>query len=323
MPDTPFMIGAYGMIVDVSYNGFASPGQATVGLVPNIATGEATNAYSVRDSSLPPVSQPTILSSGAPSPGPWIVTKLLPGAVLQLTGGGEYDLVSGASALQGIGTSNPQTSPLGSGARGSIQVDLVTGTAGTVQGVAFIVGNVNSTTMYAGISLDTQNRPNFFITDNTGTTQVQGTPSGSAIPSGVVLQIRLFWDANGAVAFFINGVTQAFTAPSGPWSPFVPVAVLYGQAANGFGTQTAFLGRLNKTQVGTSSGGLIPPFQPEPVGATMQGSSNLTVTARPVRGVASSISGSSSLTSTAGVQRGAHATISGVATVTAAGTLTT
>lgn len=236
MPDTPFMIGANGLIADVSYNGFASPGMASVGLVPNIATGQTPN-------------------TNVPTPGPWIVTQLLPGSVMQLTGGGEVDLVSGSNALLGIGEGNPSSPLLGAGIRGSLQADLVTGAAGTVQGLAFVVGNVGPTTMYAGVSLDTANRPNFFITDNTGTIQVHGTPTGSAILPGTPLQLRLFWDASGLVlldfaAFLINGVAQSYTAPSGAWTPFIPVAVLYGSGAQGFG-QTAFTGRFNKVQIGT------------------------------------------------------------------------
>ena len=67
MPDTPFMIGANGMIADVSFNGFAQ-GYATVGQQPVIATGETPNL------------------GNAPSPGPWGVTQLLPGSLVQLTG---------------------------------------------------------------------------------------------------------------------------------------------------------------------------------------------------------------------------------------------
>ena len=237
MPDTPFMIGANGMIADVSFNGFAQ-GYATVGQQPVIATGETPNL------------------GNAPSPGPWGVTQLLPGSLVQLTGGGEYDLVSGASAFQGVGSGNPEPSVL-SGIRGSIQVDLVTGAAGTVQGLAFMVGDVGPTTMYAGISLDTSNRPTFAITDNTGAVKAQGAPSGSAIASGTPLQLRLFWDSTGLLlsaytAFLINGTPQAVGAVSSAWASFSPVAVLYGRGAQGFSTYTTFLGRFNKVQAGNS-----------------------------------------------------------------------
>ena len=208
MPDTPFMIGANGMIADVSYNGFAA-GYATVGQQPAIATGESPNV------------------ADAPAPGPWGVSQLLPGSLVQLTGGGEYDLTEGSSALQDIGTGNPSP-PVLNGARGSIQVDLVTGTVGTGQGLAFVVGNIGPTTMYAGISLDTSNRPTFTITDNTGTPKAEGAPSGAALASGVPLQLRLFWDSTGAVlpafaAFLVNGVYQAVTILASPWTSFVPV----------------------------------------------------------------------------------------------------
>lgn len=236
MPDTPFMIGANGLIADVSFNGFASPGMATVGLVPNIATGETPN-------------------TNTPTPGPWVVTQLLPGSVIQLTGGGEYDLISGANGLQGVGDGNPSSPVLGAGIRGSMQVDYVTGTAGGAQGLLFVVGNVGPSTMYVGLSLDSSNRPTFTITDDTGTPKVEGTPSGSAVPAGVPFQLRLFWDATGIVlpsfvAFLVNGVAQAFTPASGAWTPFVPTAVLYGRGAVSFG---AFTGRLNKVQVGTNA----------------------------------------------------------------------
>jgi hypothetical protein len=281
MPDTPFMIGYNGFIADLSYNGFAAPGQATVGLVPNIATGETPN-------------------TNTPSPGPWGVTQLLPGSVIQLTGGGQYNLVSGASALQGIGTG---TGPALSGVRGSIQVDIVTGAAGTAQGLAFIVGDLGPTTLYAGISLDASNRPNFSITNNSGVVVVHGTPSGSAFPANVALQLQLFWDSGtGSVSFVVNGVAQSFTPASGPWAPFVPISILYGRGANGFGTLSAFTGRLNKVQLGNSTGGLPAPashYIPEFDTVSIAGASTLTATATTAHVATSSVAASSSVSAAA------------------------
>lgn len=245
MSDAPFMIGANGLIVDTSLNGFA-PGYATVGQQPNIAPGETPNF------------------GNAPTPGPWVVTQLLPGAVLQLRGGGEYDIVTGQSPQLGIGSG---ASPLIGGTMGSMQVDIVTGTAGTIQGLAFITIPIGATpTAYLGIWLDASNRPSFTITDALGVTKAVGAPAGSAIPSGTVLQLRLFWDSTGTVipsrvAFFSNGVAQPLGAVSASWTAFQPASVLYGTGAV-FSTFTSFLGRFNKLQVGSGAVPTTSPIQP-------------------------------------------------------------
>lgn len=247
MSDAPFMIGANGLIVDTSFNGFA-PGYATVGVQPNIAPGESPNF------------------GQAPTPGPWIVTQLLPGASIQLVGGGEYDLPSTSrSPMQGIGSGS---NPLLGGTVGSMQVDIVTGAAGTIQGLGFEVNTIDSSspTAYVGIWLDASNRPSFTITDVNGVTKAVGAPTGAAIPSGTVLQLRLFWDSTGTiipgfVVFLANGVVQPLGAVTGPWTGFTPTSILYGSGAV-FSTFTSFVGRFNKFQASPAATPTTSPIQP-------------------------------------------------------------
>ena len=250
MSDAPFMIGANGLIFDTSFNGMP-PGYATVGTQPNVAPGESPNF------------------GDTPTPGPWIATQLLPGALVQLVGGGQFNLLSTArSPMQGIGNgSNPQIG----GNMGSIQVDVTVGAlGGGPQGLGFLTlpaGNVP--TAYLGIWVSSANQPSFTITDVNGVVQAVGAPSGSTIPAGTPLSIRLFWDATGTqlpsyVAFYSNGVAQPLGAVTGPWTPFQPASVLYGRGANGFGTPTfnLFPGRLNKFQAGNSPNPTTSPIQP-------------------------------------------------------------
>jgi hypothetical protein len=239
MPDTPFMIGANGMIADVSFNGLPA-GYATVGQQPAIGTGETPNL------------------ADTPSPGPWSVSQLLPGALVQLRGGGEVDLSTGSqSPMLAIGSGSNPT--LG-GTAGSLQLDLVTGAAGSATPVVYLssqVGLVTVPTLYIGVFLDSTNRPTFTITDAFGAIKAQGSPSGSAIPAGVVLQLRLFWDSTGNVlpgyvSFYINGVPQALGTISGPWTAFQCLAVYYGRGAK-VGGGNPFTGVLNKLQASNSA----------------------------------------------------------------------
>jgi hypothetical protein len=240
------MIGANGLIIDASFNGYG-PGYATVGVQPNIGPGESPNF------------------GQAASPGPWRVTQLLPGAIVQVRGGGEYDLLSTArSPMLGIGNGS---SPQLGGTMGAIQVDLTTGVAGTVQGLGFLTSPTGGTpTSYIGVWLDASNRPSFTVTDVNGITKAVGAPSGSALPAGVPLQLRLFWDSTGTVlpsfvAFLVNGVVQVVGAVTGPWGAFQPTSVLYGRGAV-FSTYTSFVGALHKVQAGNSPNPTSSQIQP-------------------------------------------------------------
>lgn len=247
MSDGPFMIGANGLIVDVSTNGYG-PGYATVGTQPVIATGETPNF------------------GDAPSPGPWRVTQLLPGALVQLRGGGEYDLLSTArSPFLAIGTG---TAPQLGSTTGSVQLDITTGAAGTPVNLAWLAPYTNLSTppeVFVELFLDAQNRPSFEITDVNGNSVAVGAPSGSAVLSGTYLQIRLFWDSRGAVlpsyvAFLINGVAQTVGAVTGPWTGFQPAAVYYGRGAALGGP--SFDGQFHKFQAGNYAAPTSSPIQP-------------------------------------------------------------
>lgn len=171
------------------------------------------------------------------SPGsPATVTSLLPGGILQLVGTGEFDLIG---------------NQLG-GARGALQVDLVTGTAGTNQALAFLLQTAGVSTIYLGFSLDTTNRPKFIITDVSGTQVAAGSLSGAAIAAGTPLSLRLFWDSAGSVfppfvAWTVNGIAQTVsTLPSTPWKPFFPSTIICGQG--GPGSNVDFVGQLGRVQ---------------------------------------------------------------------------
>jgi hypothetical protein len=235
MSDAPFMIGANGLILDTSFNGLPQ-GQATVGLQPNIAPGESPNP-------------------GGSTPGPWIVSQLLPGAIVQLVGGGEYDLLSTArSPMLGNGSS-PQ---LG-GTTGSIQVDLVTAAGGAGQPIVYLVAQTglnSAPVQYVGVFLDPSNRPTFTITDALGAIKAQGSLTTPTYAAGTRLQIRLFWDSTGTVlpayaALLVNGTALPLGTVTGPWQGFQPAAVIYGRGVSSVGG-APFAGQLLKVQVGNS-----------------------------------------------------------------------
>jgi hypothetical protein len=239
MSDAPFMIGANGLILDTSFNGLPQ-GQATVGLQPNIAPGESPNP-------------------GGSTPGPWIVSQLLPGAIVQLVGGGEYDLLSTArSPMLGIGNGS---SPQLGGTTGSIQVDLVTsaGGGGVGQPLVYLVAQtgLNSAPVeYVGVFLDPSNRPTFTITDANGVIKAQGSLTTPTYAAGTRLQIRLFWDSTGTVlpsyaALLVNGTAQPLGTVTGPWQGFQPAAVIYGRGMSSVGG-SPFAGQLLKVQVSNS-----------------------------------------------------------------------
>jgi hypothetical protein len=209
------MISPAGFIVDTSFNGLPLAGRASAGLVPNIATGQSPNF--------------TI----SPTPGPWIVTQLLPGGIVQLNGpGGQFELTGQLSGKQG-----------------SIQVDCAAGIApSATQGLAFIVGNVQPTTEYIGIFLSGTNGPGFVATDVNG--NVLYSESSGTYATGATLQLQLFWNSGtGTFEFYVNGVAQTVTYSGGSWTPFVPVAVVYGSQAITFDSLNPFVGRMNKVQV--------------------------------------------------------------------------
>ena len=218
------------------------------------------------------------------APGTGIVTQLLPGATVQLRGGGEFDL----------------TGQLG-GARGSLQVDLVTGAAGSAQGLAFLVGNLNPTSTYLGISLDTSNRPTFTITDVQGATKAHGSPSGSALAAGVVLSIVVAWDASGSASFTVGGVAQPVVVV-GPWTAFSPVAVLYGAAgAAAVPGMSAFVGKFNKVQTGNVSGlnqAVASFFGPVAENVRLAGASAMTATAKVAGKAQAALHGAASISAT-------------------------
>jgi hypothetical protein len=217
------MLGFGGMVADISLNGMASPGNATVGQVPNIAPGETSN-------------------TNVPVPGPWGVTQLLPGAVVQLSGSGQYVIPTGMNPIQGIGALGGQ---LLGGAGGSMQVDIAVGTAAATQGVLYLIGS--STSQYMGISLGASNTPSMTIADANGTSVVSQAGTGT-FAAGQVIQVRMFWNSTtGATSISVNGKFVGDKVSA--WTPWVPQSILYGNVPTGFGGLTQpFAGRLIKVQ---------------------------------------------------------------------------
>jgi len=230
MSDAPFMIGANGLIVDTSFNGMP-PGYATVGVQPNIAPGESPNL------------------GDAPTPGPWVATRLLPGAIVQLRGAGQYNLPTGAaSPLQGIGAPG---APVLGGVRGSMQIDFVgAGNTTGIQTLALLAGATPASQILG--SFVAAGALGLVVLDATGAVVISAS-SGVSLTG--VHTVRIFWDsAAGSAQLYLDG-TLIF-AHTGSWTPFAPTSVLYGNVtltANAPGSLVPFLGTLLKVQVSNSA----------------------------------------------------------------------
>ena len=264
MSDAPFIISPAGFIMDLNWN----PSGPQNGFA-NLSPGHNPNKTP---------------SSGR---GPGAVTPPLPGAVVQLVGTGEFPVVGQLN-----------------GPRGTIQANFVTGTAGPAQAIAMLIGDTAPITQFLGITIDSQNRPKFEITDSTGALIAYSTPSGAAVPSGTPFQISLSWDATGLflssyIFFMINNIpiaTTIITMPSTGWSPFVPVAML--GSVGGYGSLNSFGGSLIKMQASNAviTESPIPHGHPLPDGALIHGDSAVTATLTSHLTLATTVVGAASVT---------------------------
>jgi hypothetical protein len=227
MSDTPFIIGANGMIANVNWNP-SGPQNAFAGISPG-KNPNGTPAVSIN-----------------PGPGPWAVSQLLPGASIQVFGASAYDLPSGARSPQlAIGQGSQV---FVSGTRGGMQVDFTAGVGASDMGLAFLVGATDAQAI--GIQLIATNEPSFFVSDVNGVTVLTQT-SLTSLVAGSVNTLKLFWDSGtGVISLFINGV-QFPTTLVPPWHPFVPTILYTGNAVPaGVGAVTnSFDGTVGLSQV--------------------------------------------------------------------------
>jgi hypothetical protein len=234
MSDTPFVLGANGMIANVNW-----------------APEGYQNGHGNIDSGYDPNATPAVPAATS-GPGPWAVVQQLKGGDIMLRGAGEYDFPSTSRSPQLALGQGSET--FVSGTRGSFQVDFIAGTnVGDNEGLAFLVGNVSpAPTQYLGLSLATaSNTPTIKITDSTGAVVITATAAATVIAAGTYVQARVYWDsALGTVALYINGVAQVLTYTATPWTPFVPIATLYGNVPTTFASLTAaFTGKFGTLQV--------------------------------------------------------------------------
>lgn len=195
--------------------------------------------------SAPTYTTPTTAFS---SMGSLVVAQIVPGLFLRTAGVGETPIASAA----------PLT-------RGTMEVQYITGTAGSAQALALFEPVESGLTGYRfGMAVDSTNRPFVLMYDAIGNVVGRTTPSGSAIPVGVRVVARLAWDSTQAIqgvrfaSFRVNGQF----VPSGEWTtnPTVTWAPMLGgvlEAGMAYTTQTLsdFAGTLLSIQAGN---GVVP-----------------------------------------------------------------
>ena len=170
---------------------------------------------------------------------PWSVTPLLKGATIQDRGIGNRDIVF-------------------AGIRGTLEVYLTTGAAGTVQAPALLVKTMDVYPVGLAIGLDATNRPYAILYDNSGAIVGESMPSGAAIPAGTPLVIRLAWNSTapvdgGKYAYLtVNGAPipaaewVAGTDPVAAWTSYRVNGMMLGEIIGPF---SAFTGTLHKAQL--------------------------------------------------------------------------
>lgn len=151
--------------------------------------------------------------------------------------------------------------PLAPG-KGTLDLQVVTGAAGSARSLGAVVESLNAPTRYIEILLDATNRPYARIMDLYGTVVALTAPAGPPIAAGVPLHIRFAWNSqspiNGAVYAYL-AVNEAVanlwaTQPLVAWVPFAPVGVLLGG-----GSAAAFNGTIRIAQVNDTSALALPP----------------------------------------------------------------
>lgn len=156
------------------------------------------------------------------------VVPLLAKQVFQGRGRGAQSLV------------DPSQGPKLSGVRGTIDLLLLSGAAGTARTVCFLTDNIVSPTNFIAIKIDTTNRVRAVFTDNAGTTIGAVTPATAAIPADQTVAVRFAWDSSAPVQTsdtrraslrvereLVAPSTWA-TNPAAVWTPFQPTHIMLG-----------------------------------------------------------------------------------------------
>jgi len=260
--------------------------------------------------------------NGATGQGQWSNNQgqFVPGVVSPVVGGISTGGV-GDLALSGYNITARQ---------GVLDVTFKTGTAGTSQLVAALVDKIPTPTGYAGIFLDTENRPFCVVTDVNGTVVAQTAPQGTAVPAGSPIHAQLEWNSVGAfdgvdfVVFEVgetaigNWATEAET----PWTAFQPAWLMVGDGFSSYGPLTGTIG--NVTLGNGSAPTLIPPqaTQSHTLFLGIAGNSTMAAAARVNRGLSDAIAGHATVTPSLTPNRGLSDAIAGHSTVAVTLTVT-
>jgi hypothetical protein len=157
------------------------------------------------------------------------VVPLLPGQAFQALGRGRQSL-----------TKDPSQGPALSGVRGSIDLLILTGAAGTARTVCFLTDNLTTPTRFLAVKIDTSNRPRVVFTDNLGTIVGSVTPSYGAIAASQTVTVRFTWDStapvmSGSARFASLRVNRELvpeanwaTDPAAAWASFCPTHLMLG-----------------------------------------------------------------------------------------------
>lgn len=188
------------------------------------------------DMGVPRVTPDGLVSWGGVGMAPMRVFPKLQGQVLEGSGPGVYP----------TGTRVP-------GPRGALDVWAVTGTAGTARCLAALYDSTTGARILIG--LDTQNRPQCVVTDNSGTSVFASTPAGAAIAADVRMHLQVIWNALNPLSISVTDRAALFrdgalleSGRTTTWTHFLAPSLYAGAAVSTF---SAFNGILESVQAGT------------------------------------------------------------------------
>lgn len=159
----------------------------------------------------------------------------LPGASILLRGAGEFALMPGQFG----------------GIRGTLEVILKVGAAGTARTVALLADNSGNA---LGIALDASNAPYAILTDVLGNRKLSTV--GPVIPANQQTILQLAWDSQNPLStgLYANFREQGTIEmdwvgnPNVPWTAFVPTKIYLGVGLTAY-TLSTFNGTLVSVQV--------------------------------------------------------------------------
>lgn len=178
---------------------------------------------------LPNMATPAVMTPtwGGSSMAAPTVVPLLPEQAFQATG-------RGGQSLTKYGGQGPALS----GVRGSIDLLVLLGAAGTARTVCFLTDSLATPTRYLAIKIDTSNRFRAVFTNNLGTIVGSVTPSYAALAASQVATVRFTWDSTAAVSggrFASLRVNREMipdadwaTDPVAVWNSFQPTHLMLG-----------------------------------------------------------------------------------------------